>query len=908
MTFVWFGGHLSHYRKLDRKLSDDDMVALAQIRTFGRALPCPTRSMCRADLIDQIKVLTTEREVSPIWLKYVEISATRLSRLWNVHQMPLHTHFSVSTSGCVEVSSVNGGQAGYYRSTYVPWASVDIESTYVVFLDEMGKFNPRRVIPVLNLVECFKKKPRLLTKLTDAFGNYVFPTYEGFSFELVSDASDGRFGPLYEYLYRGYAFTKRRNFAEELFKGRTLPNEIGYMLLLLATAESYLQGHFEDLDGNIVPPTCVLKTSFQGKPFPDIPLWNAGTILRYKVVIPPLVKLTCLAEPGAKTRPLGNNQCWFLAITRNMRFMFEPVMARDGRLRIGLRSTNKMWSFLKYLQKRKNSSTGEWCQSSDFKSSTDYIPLSLIKAMWKGFTHDVHPSHPFMVYFDLIVSNRRLSLLDFREVNELLTDDMSSEERISFHHRCGSFMGEAMSFMTLNGVNVIVDDISDFLFLNGCNPTSLNASEHCRGGWHPLQSKMIDLLEMFQTGEINTPEPAAGCGDDWAAFKRYLNNILLWKDVAIQLGMVFSWKDGISRRVLIFCEDHAIVREDGKIVYIDVIKSRLLTTMTRQHSDNRSSILGKGRMLRNQLDYFENNALKSSIMTVYDEIFSRVYKMTLEEAGIPVWLPPACGGLGYPLLESEIPSHGWKYIQHIFSILEVPDKLERAHLLYELKVLNLPQKKGIQNWDQSLEIFSKLLKDFEFHQYDGNLENQVISEKLIYDDNFVKDVLHLMGRDVPKDPYDPSKYDFDSLKSEAALIGFIKIDEFLGEIERSCNFQEFLSKETVRQQRTLARYFRDSSKYWRRVGIPPNLRGKGITKADCPSFKSFVDLEKKCLFHLNGWIMVSNTTIGMFNSFPTLKVDFRQGRNSKRKPLKDRDISQYIEEINVSLISENLIF
>jgi hypothetical protein len=888
LNFVWFSGHLSHYRSLERDFSDADLAALAQIRTFGRALPPPSRNACRKDLLEQIKILCEPRLVPEEWLQMAEISAKRAAIRWSIREMPRVTHFSMSTSGCAEIPSTKGGQAAYFRLIYGPWALTKVDD-FIFRINDTGE---EVKFPFI----CENSQISDMTEITDCYGQYVFP-------------NKWEFPPTFEWgfclldvAYRRLGATFRIAWAYKLIENFQFSREIGPLILLLATAESYRQGHFVDLDGNSVEPDYYLET---GK-FPKIPLFKGKRILRYKVDIPPLANLTCLAEPGAKTRPLGNNQVHFLVITRAMRFMVEPIFARDGRLRIGLRSTNKMWSFLKFLQTRSDDWSGFYAQSSDFKSSTDYIPLSLINAIWKGISSEIPEDHPFMVYYDYIVSTRRLSLLDFKELYSFISNT-GEEGKLPFFHQCGSFMGEAMSFMTLSLVTVVIDDVTEFLFRKEFNKFQ-DLKEDSN------QMITLDLpkyAEEFANSDNLAPEPACGCGDDWAAIRKYFGQITLWKSVACSMGMVFSWKDAVSRRILIFCEDHAQIGADNKVVYIDIIKSRLLTSMTRQHSDNRSSILGKGRMLRNQLDYFENKGLKSSIMTVYREIFSQVYKDTLKWANIPLWLPPACGGVGLPMLESEVPASGWKFIRYIYDITEMKDPLEKALLSYELKTLNKPQKKGISTWEKSLEIFRKVLtghegKAFTYHQYDGDLTNCEVNGFTIYNDNFVKDLLSFIGINVPMDPYDPSRQDFDALKNEASLINFIKIDDLLDEIERSCNFHEFLTKEVTREQRTLHKYCKDASRYWRKVGIFPNEGTNGLTRADCPKFTTWVKLEKELLFGLNGWIYMGDQSHNVFETFPTLKVSFSSGRRKVLPDLgKPRNIPDFINIVNASLKGED---
>jgi hypothetical protein len=869
LIFTWFGGYLRPFRRCDRLLNDQELIALCQMRTFGRALPCPSRNMCREDLKDQIKILTTERVVTERTLSDADAFCNQLGQRLRIDEMPFHTHFSMSTSGCYEVTSKEGGQAAYIRRNYMPIVNSRLVDCRIV-LNPNGAFKP--IYSELPLWDLYKflstgelsipmdgemvklSKDENPMDFVDCYGNLLFPMEKiGRRSRGTSGLSGGEPG-LSQVLYRLPKGAKREIFLQRTygadFKGKVISQEVGMCLLLCATAESYLQGHFEDLEGNVCEPDAfiVCKETLQ------LPIWHKRRILRYKVDIPPKVKLTCLAEPGAKTRPLGNTQVWFNIIQRTMRFMVEPIIARDGRARIGLVSSNKMWSFLKFLQKK--GYTDVYLQSTDYKSSTDFIPLSVIQAIWTGLTRIVRKNHPFMVFLDLIISNRMLELLAFDEISGQ-TGDMI--------HRCGSFMGEPMSFMTLTVINILIEEVTQNRFFAGMPPT--------------------------------VKDPVAICGDDFLSVRRILAVILLFKEIAEQFGMVFSWKDQISKRIGIFCEDHIIFNEDkGVIEYIDVIKSRLVTTMTRQHSDNRSSILGKGRMLRNQLDYFENAMLKEHIMNVYTTIFDRAYRLTVKQSDLPIWLPPSCGGIGFPILETNMPNYAYKYIKHVFDILDIKDPFEKYLKLSHLRCLNEPSKKGISTWDATKKVLGTILKKYEIHQYDGNISQVEISPWLVYSEQVIIDLLSDLGKDVAPDPYDPSKKDFDQMKNEASLIGIIPFADLSNEIERIQNFESFLREDNVRTQRTFKSFAYNSKKYWRSNGIPINRSNSGVTVKDVPKFTTWVDLEKRVNRSNPGWIVLSSTGLNMFNCSPSLKIDFLKYRKHGIDLNEDIRLSKAIRE------------
>jgi hypothetical protein len=848
LHFQWFGGHLKKFRDCYRKVSDQELVALCQMRTFGRALPCPSRRVCADDLIDQVKILTKERIIEDSVLDAIEDCADRLGRRWRIHDMPKMTHLSISTSGCFEVSSKNGGNAAYVRDNYIKYLDTQTSKVKLVW----GKYS----MPVFEAV-CHSDFPEPVWVLTDVWGQPVFPAHLNNGVNRRIPYCLERSGDditLMSVIYRRPKMGRRGLFLETLFQGKLgepIPNEVGQGIALLAAAEAALQGRFETLDGNTVEPDAflVFEDNFR------IPLFQGYRVLRYKVVDPPQVNLTCLSEPGGKARTLGVNQTWFIIIGRMMRQWSEPIVARDGRARIGLRSTNKMWSFLRYLQRMgRDSSVPDtiWCQSTDYRASTDYIPLSVISRLWKGLTRSLDRRHPFLVFFDLIVSNRRLGLLDFKNLFETF-DSLG----IDMIHRCGSFMGEPMSFMTLNVSNIIIDEISDYIYS------------------HPGDKD----LHLFRNVPEPRPEPAAICGDDFASLRTDLRRIREFKDFATRFGMVFSWKDQVSKRLLIFCEEHILITQDRKASYVDVIKSRLLTPMTRLHGNHQSAILGKGRALSNQVRYLENKALESCTITIYLSIFDRYYGYILSEIGLPIYLPPNCGGLGVPIAESDIPDFLWKYIKHIFDVLSDKNQVSRWVRLAELSALTLPNKKGIQTWDHTLQILEKVYKDYTVFEYKDKVQlSDPLKGDTLYPDQFVVDLIEIVtGAKIPINVFDPSEFEWDALNNEARQLGFVQASSIPDEVERVCNFQTFLRKPETASMRSLHSWSVRSKKYWNMSGIKPDRKTKVLRK-DVPSFKSIADLERRVRSTIPGWVFRTKDIVNIHNSGASLYIDFSQTR------------------------------
>nr|QED42934.1 putative RdRp [Monilinia narnavirus H] len=839
---VWFGGHLSRYRSIliDLQFTDRELANLCQIRTFGRALPCPTRNLCNEAFAEQLNILSVEKKTPPEVLRIVRQFANELGKKLNVREMPLHTHVSVSTSGCFERSQTEGGLA----SVGSEWINIlDIPLNEVLV-------GPYQVLPgsfseLHSLPDYMSRFPSIID-IRDVYGELLFPRPKSFYALGVGLKSLGlkkKNTTLLHYLYGGAGLSTMRRKASKFLGEEALPSTTGKSMLLVASSLAYRQGEFiSDMGYNVNME--FLHVGSLRIPFVTGPVMRRHMI--YRPISMPKVKLDCLAEPGAKTRPLGKNQAWFTIVTRAMRFMAEPIIARDGRARIGLRSTNKMWSFLKFLKEKGPSYDDPIAQSSDLKSATDLIPLDVLEAIWSGFLRSLPKSHPFWVFYGLITCKRSMFKASKFKFLEFKYPDGTLNQR-------GSFMGEPMSFLTLTLVNLLVEDISDYYY---CNPKV------------PLWSQP----SYFGSQQ----DPCCICGDDVAALRNNIRRITVFKTVMLALSMLFSWKDGMSRRIIIFCEDHALLTGRGtqfKIEYIDVIKSRLLTTMSRDHSENRSSILGKGRMLSNQLDYFSNENLKIAVLSYFRNIFDRCYNYGVirnQACKLPLYLPPCAGGMGLPIVDSLMPSFMWPYIGYIYKVLSDPSEYSRLTKLTILSSMNSRIKHGISS-DVSL-ILEELLKPYS-RALPGESR---IKGNTIYNDDFIITLLtNVYSVDIPLDPY-LKKYDFSSLENEAARIGFVPLSSFPSEIERVLNFQKFIKDGFTKETRTYNKWVKQSSRYWKKV-FKTEDKAK-LEKLGREKFTSISSLEKAITRGFSGWIYVGSDidNMNLINSGPSLKINFNK--------------------------------
>jgi hypothetical protein len=851
LQLVWFGGHLRKWRYIIQEKfreftpwTHGELSNLCQIRTFGRALPPPTRKMCRDAFVEQMQILTTEVNPPENVLNCVRDFSRAIGKKLGVREMPTHTHISMSISGCFEQAQSTGGLA-VEISTWLEDFFLPINTIEVFAGDELS-------IP--GLYSLTFEELILLDKdkyhFCDALGNLMFPRTKGFY--LLHDQSQ----PLINILYGTKGSSARKRALDALLEENVpLPPDLGNIIMLKSMILASEQGYYiSDIDGNKVTPEWILTIGNL-----KIPLYGSSQMRHHLIYVPeqvPKARLTCLAEPGAKTRPLGKNQAWFTMLMRAMRFMAEPILARDGRARIGLRSTNKMWSFLRFFQNGKYHYNDMFCQSTDYKSATDLIPLSLIEAMWEGFCFSLPKRHPFWTHYKLITCKRALYKdPKFKRFENRFPDSMLNQR--------GSFMGEPMSFLTLTLENLISEEITSY--------------------YHDVRSDIPVFSRVQIEPELLVGDPTCICGDDVAAIRRKLSKILLFREVISALCWELSWKDLISKKVLIFCEDHCVTKDTGNglsLIYIDVIKSRLLTTMSREHSDNRSSILGKGRMLSNQLDYFEDKNLKIATIGYFSRIFDRSYGYeVIRQQGVtlPIYLPPSCGGAGIPVIDGLIPSFMYPYIGYVFTILDIQDFKERFLKLMQLASLNSRNKHGVQAVDR-LNILAKELASYR-RASDG-LQDIVAST--IYTEEFVETFLESKGVNIPSDPY-TKKRDYEALVNEASMNGFVPFTLLADQVERILNFRDFLLKHKEREPRTFNGWVRDSRKFWKNA-LPKGQRNQ-FKKIGKERFTTIVDLDKKVTRSFSGFIFVleDRFNLNLLNCGPSLRIHYNTQSVEKKK-------------------------
>jgi hypothetical protein len=196
--------------------------------------------------------------------------------------------------------------------------------------------------------------------------------------------------------------------------------------------------------------------------------------------------------------------------------------------------------------------------------------------------------------------------------------------------------------------------------------------------------------------------------------------------------------------------------------------------------------------------------------------------------------------------------------------------------------LNSRNKHGISS-PEKINLLEK-----ELQSYKRRTDSDAIEASVIYEDKFIEQLLKDIGVKVPDDPF-TRKWDFSSLRNEAAQMGFVPFSSLSEEVERILNFRDFFLESKVREQRTFNQWVRDSKRFWRRVfnGKTHKARAERARLAEIgkSSFVSIADLEKKITRSFSGWIFVFEDRFNnnLLNSGPSLRVTFEAGNVSSRK-------------------------
>ncbi|QJT93766.1 RNA-dependent RNA polymerase [Erysiphe necator associated narnavirus 34] len=624
---VWMAGTLVKFREPWLLLpTKENIHVLATMAGFPRALPPASKEVAIEGAKDTYNILTTEPpQTSSNILDLFRIASIRVSR--GMKKLPVVTHCSINATACYERTTEQGGTASYVVEQVNKLLNSSVDELFKdslhihsLMYDPFGRVALSK--GVAWTIWCRRNAPVQPVMLP------AMPTGLGF-----------RRPMLFGYVaYRGEFLDPRVNGGKQwnlpnmcpyggirynreiydLFKNdeAAFYNEtLGDVVSLWAFSEALQYGHFVDAHGNRVEPLLENLALFKE---PGLKTWVQDS--------PVPAEFMALEEPGWKARCLTKNKSFVVILQALLRHPIAESIGSDGRCGFGLKSSHILWDFLKSIRKKKFSS--DWYfVSTDLKSSTDLIPHDLLRVIWDSALPVLGlRKHPLSVLRNMIMLNHDLEW-EFPRGN-----------KVSTPHLCGSFMGEPVSFMGLSLYNLCVGEIANYCLLTN---TSID---------------MVDPEKFLEIGPLPA-DYSAIVGDDRMSLTDRPGMFPITNELYRRTnGLPSPGKNTVSSVHGILAENHVFL-DNGKVEFLDIIKAKMLTPSTRFHSDNRTSLIGKGSALWQSLEWYEstipfrNSSSSNNARLVYTQMMVRGFfpKDVKKAFNLPISLPTTVGGINFPV-------------------------------------------------------------------------------------------------------------------------------------------------------------------------------------------------------------------------------------------------------------------
>jgi len=847
-----FGGKLQKWRRpWLLSPSRHNIFCLAQMSTFGRALPPASKAVAQKEAKASFIELTTEpiyaNHLDSVFKSVVRDITSRMAR------PNMGTHCSFSTSSCYEVTQEDGGMAAFLTDSVEQFLETEIPKE---LLWSTGIQEPDKVSMFGKVKGGFINDP-----IYDPFGRIAIP--KGIS-KIFSARQTKGLRPLRfrDILYRDIdtesipaSSKKSFEFSQRFVKPCCIKKgndkfccPIDHTADMLCSTPINLEmvNQVRALSNVDVLPYAGVKYN---QVLGDITsLWAFSDQLRFSEYhqngekVEPLCGLALfkepgvkvyvqvknipcsymvLEEPGWKARPLTKSIVSLTVIEQLCRHALEDSFLSDPRCGIGFNSGNILWDMLKFANKKhKGKVERPTFINSDLKSATNRIPKTLARAMWEGAFEGlgIDQEHPLYVY-------SRSQLKDF---------DILWKRKLT-PHKCGSFMGTPLSFLGLTLYNLAVCELSiscKFQKIDPSKSEDMANYRHCT-----IENTSIDAIVGDDLLRVT---------DDHDLIKPTINVYTLTNAV------ISPGKFTISKHHGILCESHVFFEGGEKpYAFLDIIKARLLTDSCRFHADNRSSILGKGSSLNNQVMYYsETNKdygnVPSTVITMYERILKSIISEWLFKKMVNsgIHLPHSCGGLQFPMPWDEI-NIRYKDKLNILSSLLKKDFTTCMQWIIRLRSVHGQYRRGLEVPD-----YSKIYRDFiNLNLPVGNVFDPTVKDKIYPLSSALKYII-TERTDIPVSAYTGLPQIKVSLKALYDSYGFISVDTLLDQWDRYFCFLKAFTSKPKPVHYSFHNYVKNLNRFWSDLS-------EEVTPEEDHTFKDFnhlswsVALKSKTLIHVD---------------------------------------------------------
>jgi len=482
-----------------------------------------------------------------------------------------------------------------------------------------------------------------------------------------------------------------------------------------------------------------------------------------------------------------------------------------------------------------------------------------------------------------------MALINFIMIDHTLEYRTSKTEFWPKRHACGSFMGEPVSFMGLTLYNLCCGEIADFWQWK-LSKADLNWS----GDWTRASLTHFACGGKFPTGYVVIT------GDDRTEITDQRGKFHILNQVYVQTnGKPSPGKNTVSCVHGVHAENH-IYLDAGSNIYLDVIKPKLLTPSTRFHSDNRSSIIGKGSSLFLQLHwleestFFDSKALAKRARYLYIDMMQKGFfprEMSLCKR-LPIGLPPSVGGISFPISMKEADVVHQRELRFLWWLLNKASVEEFT--LYAMRIQDisseakrgLPYQFGNSYWGKVLS--SQITKSDLRVVREVNFEDTKAMFSLY-------DVLCYVKEHVPSVPVSHvtgMPQVTLAIRHVFKTWGYVPLEAILDLMERQCTFfKAFDEGVEKRGGLSFRRYLTNLKRFWNSIQEDTGH----IDLTEPHQFKSMDDIHWRFQQRLRTFIHTDLLCDGALTSGPSLHLDLtRLNGPSRTKHGLSEDIAHAI--------------
>jgi len=385
---------------IECKVPEDLQVIFMTMATAGRALPHGTNQLA-AEKLDQFLLdLGEPRSIGPEAVKTVRRVATRIAR--RLKRIPDETHFSLSTSACIEVTRECGGRATEVITSIEPFLKKTKESHWTALVDFRG-ISPFKLDTTGQLWQIAYREVKVegLFKLP-----YLHP-----SGQITYDGVD---------------------------------HAIGDQILLWAVTEAYKLGY--------------ISVEGDGPVEVDPLLWEPTAKFTFVIGRPYPTKITYVSETGYRIRPINVGPACTTVLQQYCRHLVEPCLWSDRR-----NSQQSLYYIVEWVNKETKLTPNEtWVKSTDFRGASNLLSFDYSEALIDGLFEglDIPDNHPIRRLKCLLFGPRVLYATHRVPLGKGRYYDLP-KRAAETQHVCGGLLGDSFCFMVLTMSSLVIWEAAD---------------------------------------------------------------------------------------------------------------------------------------------------------------------------------------------------------------------------------------------------------------------------------------------------------------------------------------------------------------------------------------------------------------------------------------------------------------